>query len=330
VVVVGDDDGAILNYRHSSVPTAARFVGSDTLLVVEEDTGTIVAHDLRSGQGWRYLPMPAARPLLDDSAKFETQPLHFGNCADISNHVSKQRVLPDGSLIEFGQLDNQPAGANTSFLKVTSGQTSFRIGIPDLGCLQFSPDLHRLVLRGHDALLLYDVSEVLSSRSLAPAKATRLPMMKSPDSALFVGSTGDLVVSNYSDRVLRLHRDGDQWKTSEIFRSQNPITYAELDDSMDRLIVLESVGESEVYGYLYSLKARQKWTDLGWDYKWLNVASLPGGEIGVSKHGKWTDVYSFASFSNMVEQAKLALSPNCRPAQAAAYRSSPCWPSGFE
>jgi hypothetical protein len=48
------------------------------------------------------------------------------------------------------------------------------------------------------------------------------------------------------------------------------------------------VGNSDMRGSLYSIKAQQKWYDLGSDYKWLGATFINNSEIAVSKHGTWT------------------------------------------
>lgn len=160
------------------------------------------------------------------------------------------------------------------------------------------------------------------------AAATKIPFENV--STVFFAGKDDLVVTNGTNRVFRVHRSSDgQWSTTELFRGQNPIFHAEADDDLNRLIVIENIGVGDTYGYLYSISARQKWTDLGRDYKFLRAVFLSQGEIAVSKHGQWSDVFAFAPLSTLVKNGNLALQSKCLPVREKDYRSSRCWPSGF-
>jgi hypothetical protein len=81
---------------------------------------------------------------------------------------------------------------------------------------------------------------------------------------------------------------------------------------------------------MYSIKARQKWFDLGTDYKWLGAAFTDKHEVAVSKHNTWTDVFPVLPLSRLVEIAKKELTPSCQPARQGDFKSSPCWPSSIE
>jgi TIR domain len=332
VVVTSDSDmgGLVLSYRHPTAPSAARFVSPDKFLVVEAETGTIVAHDLRVGHGWRYLPVPAANPLLDQNPTYKAEPINLGSCSS-SVRIFAKRSMPDGSTVEF--TESRPSnGPTKSYIKVSSRDANVTIEIPeDATCISISSDGKKIVTAGQFGAdgLLYDFDDVLSHRSFSGVKAIKLPV-EHPFSAFFWGPANDLIVANFTDRVFQLHRNGGSWATKEIYRGENPITYAEPNESLSQLILVEDEGNSDMHGYVYSLKARETWTNLGWDYKFLDATFLPGNEIPVAKHGTWTAVYSFASFSKMVAEAKLALSNKCLPSKPDVFRTSPCWPPGFQ
>jgi hypothetical protein len=110
---------------------------------------------------------------------------------------------------------------------------------------------------------------------------------------------------------------------TEIFHGEHPIYYAETNAEGTQLLIIDDVscGNSDMRGSLYSIKAQQKWYDLGSDYKWLGATFINNSEIAVSKHGTWTNVFPVLSLSALVDLAKKGLTDGCRPKKEGDYKS---------
>ena len=162
------------------------------------------------------------------------------------------------------------------------------------------------------SLTIYDFDKVLETAVLRGAEAGALPV-RSPTSAFFVGSTGDVVTTDFTNKVIRWSFDAGRWSSREIYHGENQVYYAEPDATGDLVIVLEhSVGDTDV-GALYSVKARQTWYDLGSDYKWLGAAFNTESNVAVSAHWKWIGSFPILPLSKLEALAQANLSPHCRP-----------------
>jgi hypothetical protein len=119
--------------------------------------------------------------------------------------------------------------------------------------------------------------------------------------------------------------------STEIFHGEHQIYYAETNADGTQLLIIEEVsgGNSDMHGSLYSIKSKQKWYDLGSDYKWLGATFINNTEIAVSKHSTWTNVFPILSLNALVDLAKKELPEECRPTKEGDYKSSPCWPTSF-
>jgi hypothetical protein len=129
----------------------------------------------------------------------------------------------------------------------------------------------------------------------------------------------------------RHDKDLGNWTPTEIFHGEHPIDYAETNADGTQLLIIEDVsgGNSDMHGSLYSIKPKQKWYDLGGDYKWLGATFISNSEITVSKHSTWTNVFPILSLSALVDLAKKELTEECRPKKEGDYKSSPCWPTSY-
>jgi hypothetical protein len=178
-------------------------------------------------------------------------------------------------------------------------------------------------------LQLIDFDRFLATGS---TKDSEIGLIAKPglNSAIFLDSAGDgIVTTDWSNRVLlwKLATNGKDWTSSEIYRSDHQVNYAEPDNLGRWLIVLERHEESEVMGLFYSLSAHEKWFDLGSDYKWLGATFTDKSEVAVSAHDSWKSVFTIPSVNSLKDRAKDSLSPECRPLVPYGYRQSPCWPA---
>lgn len=115
-----------------------------------------------------------------------------------------------------------------------------------------------------------------------------------------MGSRDDeIIASDYSNAVKLWKQDAAtaQWTSVDVYRGDNPISYAEPDAAGNLVIMFEDIGNGDVHGFLYSLSAGRIWYDLGTDYKWLGAAFTSGPNIAVSEHWKWARVFPIFSLS---------------------------------
>ena len=141
-----------------------------------------------------------------------------------------------------------------------------------------------------------------------------------------------MVVPDSTNRVLQWKqtRAGEAWTSSEIYKGDNEVVYAEPDDVGDRIIVMEHLGLGSVHGFLYSVNARQTWLDLGEEYKRLGATFTKDFEVAVAHFVKWTQFFPLPPLSALVKLADPELSPECRPPRPGDYRKSPCWPASYQ
>ena len=259
--------------------------------------------------------------------------LNHGNCVGYAIPPKETETLPDGRVIRYE--NPSPTSSSEKHRLVIAGKgrnTTIDLGATG-GCVSISPDWKRMLVlddwSGSDrpaALTIYDFEKSLTQGALEPADVAPAPV-SSPMSAFFVGSTGDLVTTDLSNKVMRWRFEQGHWRSWEVFHGDNDIGYAEPDETGDRLVIIEHhVGDNET-GILYSVKARQIWYDLGSDYKWLGVTFNAPANVAVSAHWKWTGSFPLLPLSKLKSLAEANLSAHCRPKDPNDYRSSPCWPA---
>jgi hypothetical protein len=318
-IIVGSSEETILNYRHPTPPSTARFVPSQNrILVVEGETGSIVSYDLdpEPGKG-KYLPQVDDRALI--GTRNPVTPLHFGTCGDATANRTPAK-LPDGRMINI----------TDEGLHIKSNQDTFTIDLhpDDFTCFELSDDWQQIVVVNDSDVSIYDFQKILSLRDLTGAKISKLPVTAAK-SAFFVGPTGALVVADGTNRVIEWRRQDDRWDSKELYHGEHPVVSAEPDNSADRIIVVESTFGRYVNGSLYSVKARQEWLDLGPGDRKLGATFTSKEEV-IVRHGSPPAVYLLPTLSQMVSLAIDALSPACTPKQAGNFRSSPCWPEALQ
>ena len=320
-----------LSYRHQTVPTRARFAGPNLLIVVEGESGWLVAHDLadipRRREG--SLLSTTTNDFIGSEKRVTT--LHRGTCVGYAIPRDQVDVLPDGRKLVY-EAPTMTSDSAKSEITVMSDKSVVVVQLPNNSrCLQFSANWRQMLVMQPNEVTLYDFDRVVASGSLTGSEIGAMPV-SSPRSAFFVPGAGDVVTSDSDNRVLRWKREGNEgkWRSTELFRGEKPIIYAEPDTDGDRLLLIEVTGGSGMRGFLYSVRARQEWFDLGSDYKWLGIAFTDKQEVVVSKHDTWTNVFPVLPLSALVELANKELTPACRPVNQGDYKSSPCWPTSLE
>ena len=308
----------LLDYRHPTFVQHARFAGSDRLVVIDAESGRLVAHDLGDAPKSKIFTTPIDNIIGTDRP---VRTLHRGTCVGFSIPRAKQVSMPDGREVV---LDT---GSATEIRVTGARETTIALG-NDESCIEFSTDWKRMLIVREATVVVYDFHKVLESGAIAGAEIGTLPI--NAGSAFFVGRDGTQVLtSNSSNRVQLWQQEASTgiWASGEIYKGDSPIIYAEPDATGDRMIMIENRGEGDAHGVLYSVTARAIWYDLGSDYKWLGAAFTDSSEVVVAEHGTWMRVYPLLPLSGFVALADAQLSPECRPPAPKEYRQSPCWPA---
>ena len=321
----------VLNYRHPVALNFARFLGPDRFVVVEAETGRIVAHDIGESPRKQMFAAPADN-IIGSQAAIET--FQHGTCVgNGSTAQMKSGLLPDGLKIVFDTSDDSGDGDKHELH--VSGAGTNEVVVPfgeEAVCIQFSADWKRMVLVNPTGLTVYDLDNVIATGTLFRNAIATIPG-KDFSAAFFVGAKGEhLVTANYTNSVLLWTADatGKTWKGREIYRGDYPIHYAEPDSTGDRLILIESRGVGDAHGLLYSVSARQIWYDLGSEYKRLGAAFTPKFDVAVAHSMTWTQVFPNMPLSALTAIAEKQLSVECHPPAAGQYRQSPCWPTSIK
>jgi hypothetical protein len=317
-------DDQPLATKHTSIPSMGRFLTSEDLLIVDDQAGVLVLHDLRRKPSkphsfYSDLPPPkSAEPAA-------VAPLNHSNCASDGGAMSRTETTFDGWSANYGDAANA--------IKLSKGSESLNI---DLGfsalCFTFSRDWKRLLVVPKDdagddrknKVFIYDFDKARSARKLEGAAIGELSVAK-PATAFFAGESYDVVTANSTDRVLRWSFVDGAWRSREVYhRDEASVFYAEPDRSGDDLLVVEMMRGGLTDSLYYSVAFQQPWRDFG-----VNSYGLfnRGGDIVMNPE---IDGMSVPTLSQLVKLAEENLSPRCAPTPAADYRSSPCWPPSYK
>ncbi len=327
------DDGrenwsVLLHYRHPTFVESARFIGPDRLVAVEAESGRLVAHDFGKEPKENFFTTS-----MDSIIGSETPVgtlLHQGTCVGYAIPRTRTAIMPDGRKITFN-TSSMTEAADKHELDI-SGLKDMVVALgDDADCIQFSADWKRLLTVKASGVTMYDFQNVLQTGTLAGNEIRTLPTGHA-SSAFFVDPAGErIITSNYTNHVLLWSEEPQRktWLSTEIYKGDNLIYYAEPDATAGRLILIEKIGGGEVRGLLYSLGAREVWFDLGSDYKWLGAAFAEKSNVVVSEHFTWARVFPMLPLSAFAALADKQLSPGCRPPSQKDYRQSPCWPASY-
>ena len=213
VMVVDKSNSLILNYRHPTIPTLARFAGRDLLIVVEGESGWLVAHNLAAIPR-RESPLfsTTTNDIIRRRDKRVTT-LHRGTCVGSSMRDllgDQEDVLPDGRKLVYENRKSE--------IRVMSDKSAVVVKLPkDESCWQFSANWRQMLVMQSNEVALYDFDRVVASGSLTGGEIGAIPVSNS-HSAFFVPRTGDVVTSDGSNRVLLWEREESKgkWRSTPI------------------------------------------------------------------------------------------------------------------
>ncbi|MGE0503143.1 MAG: TIR domain-containing protein [Rhizobiaceae bacterium] len=326
-LLVFADYGVARTLAYPDAPGPARFVGARRIAVVEPWSNRVVVRSL----------VERPRPSLDDAAQAaiagqrqRLRPLNPGSCvgyAMLEPYLEADFALPDGTTVDYADLEDGDDPQIVVMRGAGGEERSVDLG-PGVDCAQFSRDGERMLVLGRDpqAVSLYDLRAIRAGAGLEDA---RLPAPEGfVTSAFIVGSGSAIVTTDATHSVLAWTRmpQGGGWASEIVYKGDNLVFHAEPSSDGQRLLILESLGAGDTFGFLYSVPARSRWIDLGGDYKWFGLAFGEDGAIA-SGARQVERVLRLPALSALVEETRLNLPARCRPAVADDWRTSPCWPA---
>jgi hypothetical protein len=185
--VLKSDSSVKLHFRHPTVPTHARFMSHDHLVVVDAENGRLWAHDF--GERLRRSDTLFSTPtnaIIGTGDPIET--LHHGTCVGRSIPPSVSDTLPDGSYIYY-DTRGITHGNEKHELRIVSGDNTTVIQLDeDLHCMTISADWNRLLVLKQYNIEVYDFNRVLKCKSLDGGEISTIHLPKKPNSALFLAN----------------------------------------------------------------------------------------------------------------------------------------------
>jgi hypothetical protein len=306
----------------------ARFIGPNRLVVLDAESGRLFEHDY-GDQPIENLFVSPVDSIINSDQPVDT--LNHGTCVGYSISRAKSVKMPDGTEIAY-DTSSLSESSDKHQLEIT-GVTNKVVTLgDDANCIQFSTDWKRMLIVKDSTVVLYDFQKILATGTLTGNDLDTLHATQ-VSSAFFVGPDGNgILMTDYTNHVLLWKQDTatKAWASTEVYEGDNVIFYAEPDATGDRMILIESLGEGDVHGILYSISAREVWFDLGTDYKWLGAAFANNSNVIVSEHFTWARVFPLFPLSGFAALADKELSPECRPPSPNDYRKSACWPASYQ
>jgi hypothetical protein len=323
-----DRNNLLLDFRHQTLPKAARFVGSerDRLLVVEPESGQVVSHSFKAEHARLGVLSSTAKQALGEGRHESFAKLHKYAC-----YGNPPISLPDGRRLSF-RTTNVDQRQNV-FLAVADKTSQREFDLGKIPCPVFSQNRKLMLLEITGKVHIYDVDKVLDSGKLPGAE---LGEIQGPvGSVYFVGSSHGIVTTNRgnaTNRVLLWTKVAgtQQWLSTALYEGNNPVIHAE-PDATGGLLLLTEQGATSYSVSLYSTKANETWLHL-WSEAGRATPAIftDQQDIIIDKGSEGRQAWAVPSFSDLVELGKKALSPWCRPPQEGEWRSSRCWPTSYK
>jgi len=287
-LLVFDEYTMDLIRKHPVEVGPARILGDGRIAIVEPSAARITVRDITGGELRAALSRPDEDAVVEGTAA--VTPLNRGTCVGyalggIDDSLVYEHELPDGARITIGGSTGTSSMGPPEITIVKDGRREeFTIGTEE-ACVQFSSDWKRVVVMPFDApARVADFERLRQGESLADATTDVLPANLT--SVFPVGSGTGLLTSANDGAVTLVEKDGSgAWTATEIYRGDYPVFYAEPDATADRLLLIETIGGGDTHGFLYSVPARQRWLELGSDYKWFGELFSADGGIAAGARG---------------------------------------------
>lgn len=317
VISANEDATSVLARRFPGDVSYARILGPGVIAIADSEGSRLhlvryagaPAYGVRApGEGEAFAP--SAFMICAEEDQFE----RTGGDGAMLSAVVERTLTEDENDIESARL---------RVARTVAGQRTERVFDIDVmwACASFSSDLRHLALNAPGgALQIYD---------LAADGTTPIGEFQQSEAG-FIGRGPSFTAIERGNVVARYDRGEDgAWRRRALYRGQNPIVSAELDPTATRLLMVENLGVSTLGAFVYSLESQRVWRRLGTEYKWLQVAFTPTGDIAVERRGELEGIFHPHTLAEAVAAAREALPERCRSFSGDNYTSSPCWPEAL-
>jgi hypothetical protein len=287
-LLVFDQYGMTSIKKHPVEVGPARLLGDGRIAIVEPAANRVIVRDISGGE------LRGALSRTDEAAVVKGDqpvvPLNKGTCVGyalggMNAGLVYDHPLPDGSTLSIaGSTATSSDGPPRVTIAKGGERQEVTVGDKE-ACIQFSEDWKRAtVVEFENVATLVDFERLRAGASFAEATLGVLP--GSIATAFPVGDGSRILTSTYDGGVNLIERDGSgSWQTTEIYRGDYPVFYAEPDARLERLLIIEGTGGGDARGFLYSVPAGERWLELGSDYKWFGEAFAEDGGIASGAGG---------------------------------------------
>ncbi len=270
--------------KHPVEVGPARLLGEGRIAIVEPAANRVTVRDISGNELRDALSRDDEAAVV--AGEEVVRPLNRGTCVGYAlGGFAYDHVLPDGRpIILDGSTRTSARGAPNVVIGTGATREVVEIGNED-ACMQFSSDWKRVVTMPFDSAgRVLDFERLRAGASLDEATLGILPANTA--SAFPVGDGTKVVVTGGDGAVQLLEADdAGGWRSTELYRGDYPVFYAEPDGDAGRLLIIESTGAGDTRGFLYSVEAGQRWLELGTDYKWFGEAFSEDGGIASGAGG---------------------------------------------
>ncbi|MCP5075908.1 MAG: hypothetical protein GY947_21780, partial [Rhodobacteraceae bacterium] len=241
--------------------------------------------------------------------------------------VDETQGLPDQWIIEI--LDRERR--ITSKTRVTSGM-DVALEIDPIwdweNCVaRLSKTGDFLLVKKDGELLVLDTSpDRIPANDPPPLRPGRVA------SAEFFAAGPSVITTDLSGKVTLWElsgTSGSSWTNRVIYSGSTELGYAQSDGKGSRLLLIEHPDGPMRRAIVHSRDANRTWRVIDERPRGLDAEFLADGSV-LSNGRKGRITSWLHTFDEAVAAAKAELAPECRPAAPSDWRSSPCWPLGFE
>ncbi|MCB1500359.1 MAG: toll/interleukin-1 receptor domain-containing protein [Bauldia sp.] len=274
--------------KHPVEVGPARLLGDGRIAIAEPAANRVIVRDISGGELRDALSRADEEAVV---ARNQTVvPLNKGSCVGyaiggMSATLVYDHAMPDGATISIaGSTGTSSDGPPR--VTIVKGDDRQELTLGDIeACVQFSADWKRAAVVDFDGnARMVDFDRFRGGASFDEATIDVIPGRIS--SAFPVGDGSAVLVSSNEGAVLLLEKDAKGgWQSTELYRGDYPVFYAEPDATAKRLLVIESTGGGDARGFLYSVPAAERWLELGSDYKWFGEAFADDGGIASGARG---------------------------------------------
>jgi hypothetical protein len=329
-----DDQQLRLKLKLAGTPGPAMFLSDRKLAVADFASNSVEVINIDDRSLTEIFDTTDEQDVLEGGKL--VSPLNHQACDDdypgVTTALKRQLTLPDGSVLDYGGVAEDKSSPLIRLLRPdgSTSQIDLTSEKGELHCIAFSKNGLLALKQYHlGKVVLGNLSDLFRD-AWTSANVTTLPILSS-SSAVFVGNTNDILTSDnsYSVKRWKCDRVAKHCSVDELYRGDSPILYAEGNIDATTLLMLEGIGDANIRGILYSTSAKEKWFDIGENYKYFGAAFAFDQSIIIASGDKLDDVLRLPKLEDMRGATARSLPARCKERSPGNYRTSSCWPLGF-